>query len=81
MHSEIIKTSNGLVDLSIYDNDEVNYNEQIEKLMDRLNDHGTINQIEAIEICNQRNWPIFREYDPAHYYSNNQGYLLWFEIR
>ena len=81
MHSEILKIDNNLVDFITFDNDEVNIQNEISKLMDMLNDHGTVNQIDAMEICKQRGWSIHKEYDPCHYYSNNEGYLYWFDMR
>lgn len=81
MHSEIIKVDSVLIDLTMYDDDEFDLIAEISRLMDMLNDHGTVNQIDAIEICMQRGWAIYREYDPAHYYANEHGYLLWVETR
>ena len=81
MHSEIIRIDNGLVDLITYDDDEFDLIGETCRLMDMLNDHGTVDQINAMEICKQKNWAIHKEYDPCHYYSNDNGYLYWFDIR
>jgi hypothetical protein len=82
MHSEIFKfTSGQLYDFTELDDDEVIYENEIDRLMDAINDHGTINQINAMEICKQRNWPVHKEYDPCSYFSDNEGYLYWFDYR
>ena len=80
MHSEIIKVDSVLIDLTMYDDDEFDLIAEISRLMDMLNDHGTVNQIDAIEICMQRGWSIHKEFDPAHYYANEHGYLYWFDM-
>lgn len=53
MHSEIIKVDSVLIDLTMYDDDEFDITAEVSRLMDMLNDHGTVNQIDAIEICMQ----------------------------
>ena len=80
MHSEIIKVDSVLIDLTMYDDDEFDLIAEISRLMDMLNDHRTIHQIEAIAICQQRGWSIHKEFDPAHYYANEHGYLYWFDM-
>ena len=80
MHSEIIRIDRSLIDLTMYDDDELDLIAEVSKLMDMLNDHGTVNQIDAMEICKQRNWPVHKEYDPCHYYSNDEGYSYWFDM-
>ena len=79
MHSEILKYSSDYFDHNVFDDDEISYEAEIERLMDMLNDHGTVNQIDAIEICKQRDWSIHKEFDPCHYYANEHGYFYWFE--
>lgn len=82
MHSEIFKfTSGQLYDFIELDDDEVIYENEVERLMDMINDHGTVNQIDAINICKQRDWAVHKEYDPANYYANEHGYLYWFDYR
>lgn len=80
MHSEIIRIDRSLIDLVMYDDDEFDLIAEVSRLMDMLNDHGTVNQIDAMSICEQRGWAIHREYDPCHYYADNEGYLLWFDM-
>lgn len=82
MHNELIKlkSNNEIISVYAYDDDEVNVNIEVSRLMDMLNDHGTVNQLDAMEICMQRGWPVYREYDPCHYYANSEGYLLWFDM-
>jgi hypothetical protein len=83
MHIEIIKlkSTNELISTYAYDDDEFDLNIETERLMDMLNDHGTVNQIDAMEICKQRNWAIHKEFDPCNYYSNQYGYFYWFDMR
>jgi hypothetical protein len=83
MHNEIIrlKSSNEVISVYAYDDDEVNKDIEMSRLMDMLNDHGTVEQINAMEICKQRGWAIHKEFDPCHYYSNQYGYFYWFDTK
>lgn len=83
MHNEIIKLKsvNEVISIYAYDDDEINVDIEVSRLMDMLNDHGTVNQIDAMKICQQRKWAIHKEFDPCHYYANEYGYFYWFDMR
>lgn len=83
MHNEIIKlkSNNEVISVYAYDDDEFDINIEVARLMDMINDHGTVNQIDAMEICKSRGWAIHKEFDPCHYYSNQYGYFYWFDTR
>lgn len=81
MHNELIrlKSQNQIISIYAYDDDEFDINIETSRLMDMLNDHGTSEQLDAIEICKQRGWAIHKEFDPCHYYANSNGYFYWFD--